>query len=652
MTLILRRISRSFAALALTFLALPQGLRADEAAALKSALAETAAQDWEGAEVAAMAAGPIGQDIVEWQVLRAGEGLLGEYEDFLVRRADWPGLPLLKEKGEVAVARSTTPERVIAYFNGAPPETSTGALAYISALSTLGQQGAAREAARRAWVDLSFTADDQASMLAAQGPALQDLHWARTDRLLWDGDRAEARRMLPLLPDDRRALAAARLALQDNEPGVNARIEAVPKSVAGDAGLAFDRFLWRMNKSRYADATALILERSSMPDGLGRPEAWAPRRASLARQLMRDGEFSEAYQVAARNGLTSGADYADLEFLAGFIALRKLNDPATALPHFEALQRAVSTPISLSRALYWQGRAEEALGNKDKAAEDFRAAARHQTSYYGLLASERLGLPLDPWILEGSPLPPWQGAAFTQSSVFIAANLLLDAGDRTLAKRFALHLAESLDETELEQLAAWATDRGEPHIALLIAKAAAERGAILPRPYFPVPAMVPEDGLSVSRAFALAISRRESEIDPAARSPADARGLMQLLPTTADHMAEKLGLPFQAAKLTTDPTYNARLGTAYLAQLVEEFGPAVALVASGYNAGPGRPRAWIKSLGDPRDPSVDVVDWVETIPFTETRTYVMRVSEGLVIYRAKLKGQAGPINLTAELTGR
>lgn len=652
MTRITRRIARSVAALALTLLAAPQALRADEAAALKAALAETAAQDWAGAEAAALGAGSVGRDIIEWQVLRAGEGLLGEYEDFLVRRADWPGLPLLKEKGEIAVARSSTPERVVAYFNGEAPETAGGALAYVAALTALGQQGAAREAARKVWVDLSFTAEQQAAMLAAQGAALADLHWARADRLLWDGDRGEARRMLPLLPDDRRALANARLGLQDNEPGVSARIDALPKALASDPGLAFDRFTWRMNKSRYDDAAALILERSSMQGGLGRPEAWAPRRANLARQLMRDGEFSEAYAVAARHGLTGGSDYADLEFLAGFIALRKLNDPASALPHFEALQRAVSTPISLSRALYWQGRAEEALGQKDQAQKDFRAAARHQTSYYGLLASERLGLALDPWILEGSPLPPWQGAGFTKSSVFAAANLLLAAGDRTLAKRFALHLAESLDETELEQLAAWATDRGEPHIALLVAKAAAERGAILPRPYFPVPGMVPEDGLSVSRAFALAISRRESEFDPAARSPANAQGLMQLLPTTAQHMADKLGLPFQAALLTTDPAYNARLGTAYLGQLVEEFGPAVALVASGYNAGPGRPRAWIKSLGDPRSPSVDIVDWVETIPFTETRTYVMRVAEGLVIYRAKLKGQAGPINLTGELTGR
>ncbi len=159
------------------------------------------------------------------------------------------------------------------------------------------------------------------------------------------------------------------------------------------------------------------------------------------------------------------------------------------------------------------------------------------------------------------------------------------------------------------------------------------------------------DGLSVSRAFSLAIARRESEFEPAARSSADARGLMQLLPGTAKMMASKLSLPYEAARLTSDPGYNAKLGSAYLAELVAEFGPSIALVASGYNAGPGRPRRWIAEYGDPRSASVDVVDWVESIPFAETRTYVMRVVEGVILYRAKLRGSPGPVKVTSELKG-
>jgi soluble lytic murein transglycosylase len=218
------------------------------------------------------------------------------------------------------------------------------------------------------------------------------------------------------------------------------------------------------------------------------------------------------------------------------------------------------------------------------------------------------------------------------------------------AKRFWLHLAEGLDAKGLDQMGDMALTLGQPNLAVLVGKQAAERSVILPRAYYPVADIVP-DGLAVSRAFAMAIARRESEFDPAARSTADARGLMQLLPGTAAQMARELQLPFEAARLTTDPAYNAKLGSAYLAHLMKQFGPSVALVAAGYNAGPSRPRQWIEEYGDPRLPSVDVVDWVESIPFTETRTYVMRVVEGVVIYRAKLRGSVGPVNVTAELKG-
>ncbi|MDP3244120.1 MAG: lytic transglycosylase domain-containing protein, partial [bacterium] len=244
----------------------------------------------------------------------------------------------------------------------------------------------------------------------------------------------------------------------------------------------------------------------------------------------------------------------------------------------------------------------------------------------------------------------WTTSGFASSSVLEAGRLLVKAGDRTLAKRFFLHLAESLDADELDQLADMALQMDEPHIALLIAKAAAERGLILPRAYYPVTDMVPGT-LPVSRALALAISRRESEFDPAALSPAGARGLMQVMPATAEKVSKALGLPYRIAKLTGDPAYNVTLGSAYLRQMADEFGPAVALIAAGYNAGPGRPRRWITEFGDPRQSDVDVVDWVETIPFTETRTYVMRVGEGVVIYRAKLKGAAGPVRISAELKG-
>ncbi len=623
--------------------------RADTIQAMQTALQLATGSDWDGA--LAVAPAGVGRDIIEWQRLRSGQGTLSDYEAFLARRPDWPGLPLLQEKGEVAVARSTTPDRVIRYFAARPPETAAGAISLVAALQATGQSDLAETEAMRAWAELAFTADEEASLLVLMPEALKRVHLLRLENTLWDGRRAEATRMLPRVGDDLQRLAQARIALRSEGAGVTALVAAVPPALKGDPGLAYERFVWRMKKDLYDEAAELLL--AIPPESLGRPAEWADRRATLTRWLLRQGRVADAYAIAARHGLAEGdgaSAYADLEFLAGFIALRRMENPQQALAHFGHLKAGVTTPISLARADYWLGRAAEAAGRMPEAETHYKAAARHQTAYYGLLAAERLGLSLDPALLDDTRPADWQQSAFAGSSVLEAARLLAVAGDRALSKRFFLHLAESLDAGELAQLADLALQMDEPHIAVLIGKAAAERGVIIPRAYFPVPDMVP-DGLKVSRALALAIARRESEFDPAARSTADAQGLMQVLPGTAKIVAAELGLEYAAGKLIADPAFNVRMGAGYLAKMVEEFGPSIALVASGYNAGPGRPRRWIADFGDPRQADTDIVDWVETIPFSETRTYVMRVVEGVVIYRAKLKGAVGPVRISAELRG-
>lgn len=629
-------------------LASPWPVQAGEVAGLRTALAAAGAEDWAAATAAAE--GQVSDDIVDWLRLRSGEGQLGEYEAFLQRRPDWPGLGLLREKGEAAVARSTSAERVLAWFNGGQPETVDGSFALIRAYTALGQTDAARTEAVRAWLALSFTAEQEAALLEAYPKALAQVNETRLDRLLWDGEATEAARMLPRVGADWRKLAEARIALREESPGVDAKLKAVPAALSNNPGLAYERFIWRMRKDRYEEAATLIVDSSSSAETLGRPEDWAERRALLARRLLRDGDPRMAYRVAASHHLAGGSDYADLEFIAGFVALRHLGDAQAGLDHFRRLTAAVSTPISLARGAYWEGRALDQLGQTDAARAAFARAAQNHTAYYGLLAAERQGMPLDPEILGRQQYPDWQTASFADSSVLQAAILLQQAGDRALAKRFLLHLAEGLNAQELGQLGEMALSLDEPHFAVLIGKQAAERGIILPRVYYPVTDLVP-DGLAVSRALALSIARRESEFDPGVVSPAGARGLMQVMPETARMMATKLGKGFDRARLTSDPAYNAALGSEYLKQLLEEFGPSIALIASGYNAGPGRPRAWVEQFGDPRRDDVDVVDWVEMIPFSETRTYVMRVAESVVIYRAKLKGEVGPIDLTGELKG-
>lgn len=618
-----------------------------EAEALERALAARAVGDWDRALAEARGAGPVGQDIIAWHYLRARQGSFAEARAFLVRRPDWPGLPLLRARSEGAIPPRADPQQVLNYFIPQAPRSGAGTLRYAEALRAAGQAETADAEIIRGWTTHSLTGDEEAAFITRHGSLVRPHHWARTDMLLWRGLTAEAARMLPRLSEAEKRLATARIALRERRDGVNALIARVPASRADNPGLAFERFLWRA-RAGMTDGAIEMLEET---DDLGQAEEWGNLRRRYARILMRAEENRRAYRIAARHGLEEGRHFADLEWLAGFIALRKLGDAATALRHFERFETAVDTPISLGRAGYWQGRAHAALGDEAAAREDYTRAAAHQTAFYGQLAAEEAGLLPDPKLAGTEEFPDWRGGAFTQSSVFEAAELLLAAGDLSLGERFLTHLAESLTREEIGQMADYVREvHGEPHLEVMIAKRAVQYGHVLEAPYFPLHPLLEETG-DVPQALALAIARRESEFDPGVSSGVGARGLMQLMPATAEEMAGDLGVRFLEARLLSDPDYNARLGLTYLAELIETFGPSPVLVSVAYNAGPSRAFSWISARGDPRDARTDLVDWIEHIPFRETRNYVMRVTESLPVYRARISGETQALGLLADLRG-
>lgn len=639
------------AALALGLALAPLAAPASETTAFATALSAAQKEDWAGATAAAQGAGAVAADVIEWQRLRAGQGRLSDYEAFLARRPDWPGLPVLKGQGEAQLANAD-PARILAYFGTGAPRSAAGVLALTGAYYATGQNAKADAEALRGWTQLAFTADEEAQLLATHPEIEAKGNIPRLDKILWDGDRtSEAKRMLPRVGKDWQALAAARLALRANADNAASYLKAVPASLASDPGLAYERFLWRMRRDLYPDATTLILQRSTSADGLGDPTAWTERRLTLSRYLMRSGKAKDAYRVASNHHLGPDDDsYNDLEFLAGFIALRKQDDPARALLHFQNLPQT-GTAITTSRRAYWLGRTYEAMGKADLARAAYAQGAKGQSAYYGLLSAERLGMNLDPSLVSKAVPSGKLSPKLAKSSVLDAAVRLAKAGNEQLSARFMVQLTESLTPAEMGQLAGYALKLGEYRSAILVAKAAAEDGVIFSGAYYPIPDVIPQK-LAVSRALALAIARRESEFDPEATSAAGALGLMQLMPETAKLQAKELGLAYDRGKLTSDPGYNITLGSEYLKGLVDTFGPSVALIAVGYNAGPRRSSDWIKAFGDPRAGTEAAVDWVETIPFAETRTYVMRVAESVTIYRAKLKGEAGPVNISGELTGQ
>ena len=617
---------------------------------LASALDAARAGNWDNARALAVRAGAPAPDLVEWQRLRAGIGTLPEAQAFLARNPDWPGLALLRKRTEAQADQASTAD-VLAFFASDAPQTGPGALAYARALVANGQKTAAADMLARLWPALALDEATFQAFIAAFPTELAPHHIARTDALLWRGDGAEAQRMLPLLPDGWQALARARIALRAERDGVDRLIAAVPAALARDPGLAYDRFHWRIRKGRTDDALQLLLERSASAADLGQPARWAGWRTYLARSLMRDGRAAQAYMAASSHHLPQGSAYAELEWLSGYIALRYLGDAALARDHFQRLRSAVSTPISLGRAGYWIGRAQEALGDPGAARIAYAEGGQYQTSFYGLLAAERAGMPPDPALRGDQRYPDWRQAPFTQTRVFQAAILALNAGQTSLAEQFFIHLAEGLDETGLGQLGHMAQDLSAPHLAVMIGKEAAGRGITLPGPYYALHPLQ-EMAMPVPTELALAIARRESEFDPAVVSGAGAQGLMQLMPATAAEMAKKLGLKHDPRQVLADPSYNARLGTAYLAHLAERFDGNVVMMAAAYNAGPSRPERWMQELGDPRQGQLDIVDWIEHLPFNETRNYVMRVSESLPIYRARMGRAPHPVPFSQELVGQ
>ena len=620
-------------------------------AAMRLALVQMRRGEWDAALDVAARAGEVGPDIIRWHQLRSGKGDFDLVRDFLTRNPDWPGMDYLRKRTEGLVPYRTRADEVIAHFAEVPPQSGAGMIALAAAYETAGRPQEAIPIVIDAWREMPLTTGDENYLLERYGAILKPHHEARLDARLWDGDAAAAERLIPRVSSGWQKLARARLALRAMADGVDGAIQAVPDELKADPGLAFERFQWRARKGRNDEAIALALSADGTADTLGHPDAWGNWRRIFARSAMRAGDARTAYRLASEHGLSAGSDYADLEWVSGYVALTYLKDPKAALGHFQAFQRAVQTPISLGRAGYWEGRAQEALGDTAGAAAAYAFGARYQTSFYGLLAAERAGLPMDAALVGDADYAPWTAGALAGSRVLRAAILLHAAGEEQLAERFFSHVAEGRPKSEVGQIVDLALSLHDPHIALMVAKRAAEEGVVVPRGYYPLVDLGVKD-LPVPEELALSIARRESEFDPVVKSGAGAMGLMQVMPGTAREMAGILNVRYDPSALLSNPAYNARLGSTYLAELVALFGDNYLLVAAGYNAGPSRPIRWMQDRGDPRDRSVDAVDWIEHIPFRETQNYVMRVLESIPVYRARLTGRTGAIRLTDEMKAR
>ncbi len=578
---------------------------------------------------------PAAKTFVTWMKLREGIGSFEDYFLFLTHHKDWPGLRMVSIKGESKITEEIPPEKVVEYFEHFSTSTGYGSMRLIKAYVRLKDNESAKKELVHAWTKLSINKSEFEFFLKKNSEITKPLINTRIDFLLWNGMVGDANLLLPYLSKDRQRLVRARLALLKQDYGVDLLIKNIPANLKSDAGLAYDRFLWRAKKGRSNDAIDILKQQSLSGSNLKYPNKWSRKRRDYVRQAMRDNQPELAYFLASNHFLTSGSDYADLEWLAGYISLRKLKKPAQAIAHLNNFLNAVKTPISLGRAGYWLGRAYEASDNKQLADYYYRLGAQYQISFYGQLSAERIGAKFDRSLVLEEANPVTSLKFFESSDIFRIALLLYHSDEVILAKRFFLHFAIYLNANDHRQLATYLLNIESDFLALSLAKQAASHGKVYSEAYFPLHKLA-NSNWKIDGDILLAVARRESEFNPKARSAAGARGLMQIMPATAKQLTSNLGYKYSLDRLGSDWQYNLELGAEYLDHLLQRYDGSLLLSFGAYNAGPTRMDKWIKRYGDPRNNNTNFVDWIEHIPFNETRNYIMRVLEGVLVYRAKL----------------
>ncbi|MGA0545869.1 transglycosylase SLT domain-containing protein [Brevundimonas sp. VNH65] len=629
----------------------PRVLNDADTAAFRQGLAAARAKDIAGARGAINQIGdPAARKLVEWALVDTSADRMSwrELSDDARTLRDWPRADARVSATEIALDRAgVSANEVLGYFGSDQPATVQGAIALAWALEQTGRQGEAQRLVRDWWRTQSFAEADQSRFLARwSGWLSQDDHDARLGVLLSGPHGPATRAMVNLASADRRATAQAAMTLR-SAYSPDAVVADLTPNQALDPAVVQERVRILRAANRNNEAYPLLRYLPAAPSHRdGQDTLWSERR-NLFIDALQDRNWQAAYDAMNGHGFPSGDRLVDAEFFAGWVALTKLGDPGRAAQHFERLRTVSSTPITQGRAAYWLGRAAEARGDQAGAQQWYRSGAQYIQTFYGQLAAEKAGY--GSITLPGDPSPTSADVAqFENRELVRAMRILGETGEMGLFRVFAYHLDDSVPlPTDLALLMDLSRGYGEGFTAMMVGRAASQRGVLMPERMYPVriPPSVPG---AAPLEFTLAITRQESSFDPRARSHADARGMMQFLPSTASGVARRLGMPYSAERLW-DPDYNMTLGSYHLGELMNQFGGSMLLTTVGYNAGPGRPSQWIARCGDPRGGQVDPVDFIECAPFTETRNYMMRVMENMAVYKARLNGGTAPLTTSSDI---
>lgn len=595
---------------------------------------------------------PVGQKLVTWVRLRSGFGEAAEYRDWLKANPLWPERSMMVQRMEEALfTQGGSAPAIKEFFKSTAPETGLGYAALASAYLAEDNKPEAKKYAAKAWRDMTLPGLLETGFLRRFGDLLTeaDHKWRfermTTDDVRWAGNRAEraafARRVIPLLSAEEQKRATARLAVFTKASNAAALINALPEGDSKDWGLQYHRAQILRKQGKVSEAAKIIQAAPKDPAQIAVLDEWWAERRELAYGALKAGNAKLAYELTKDAGPLSVNPLKEQTFMAGWIAFRYLKNADAAEKHFKDLATAADGPLSRAKAAYWLARVSESRGNKSAALEHYKSAAKNPDTFHGLLAMQKI----EPGRTKLSITPPQlptedQARAFNGHDAVKAVVLARKAGlSREYTRGFLTSLRIGLpSEAEAGMVAHLAEAIGDTQMSLRIAKAGIARGQNLITygyPVHPFPSYKPLR-TPPETAFLLGIARQETEFESQTVSGAGAKGLLQVMTITANHVCRDYKIKCEIPRLLTDTKYNVTIASAYIADRMGEFSGSYVLGLAGYNAGPGRARQWIRENGDPRDPKVDVIDWIERIPITETREYVTKVLSNIQIYRARL----------------
>jgi soluble lytic murein transglycosylase len=586
---------------------------------------------------------PAARKLVEWAILRSGNNGadFARFQAFIAANPNWPNIAMFRRRAEAMLWEEHADVAAIRALTGDKPISAKGRFALGRALLAQGSGVDVHGLIRDAWHTEPMPFDAEEEILETFGSLITPADdKARMEHWLYANDSNAALRAAIRLGGNEPAIVKARAAVNEKASNARALIEALPSSLRQDAGVLFSRIQLLRRADRIAEAAELMLSAPRELAQIYDPDAWWVERRLLAHKLLDANTATKAYRIVRdATPPTKEILRIEQEFTAGWIALRFLKDPNTAARHFAGIT-GISSPVALARAGYWRGRAADAMNNPQEARAHYEQAAGYSTTYYGQLARAKLGLS------ELALAPPAvseeaKRAALAKSEIVRAVEILYAIDQRDLIVPIAADLAErGSDLAMLAALAEQTTHHEDARCALLIGRGVLGRGYAFDRDAFPAfglpryTAIAPE----VEPAVVYSIARQESGFNAKAVSSAHALGLMQVTPEAGRYIAKKFNVPYDQGRLLNDAVYNMQIGTAQLADDIGRYNGSYVLAFAGYNAGEGRVKEWIERYGDPRDPKVDPVDWVERIPFPETRNYVQRIIESIQVYRLRLLG--------------